>query len=506
MAPRPDLSESLLIALDRGSGVPALRQVYLGIRQAVLEGRLPPGARLPASRALAAQLGLARNTVVAAYDQLLAEGIIEGKVGAGSFVSRDLPKEPEPAPAPGPASPAAPAALPDTLPPAARRFAAALAAPLAATGSTGAAACNTGRTSWDPRTAQLWRSLTLRHLQAPSLAMLGYADPRGSAPLREAIAAYLRAARAVRCTPEQIVVTAGAQQAIDLVLKVLVEPGEQAWVEDPCYPAVRAALTAAQAALVPVPVDAQGLVVAEGVAAAPGARLAYVTPSSQYPLGVVLSMARRLELLAWARQAGAYVLEDDYDSEFRYAGRPLAALQGIDDAGRVIYIGTFSKVLFPGLRLGYAVLPPALVEPVLGARLLSDWHPPALVEEVVTDFIAEGHFAQHLRRMRQHYRAARDVLVAALQGIPGLVAEAPEQGMKLLARLGPGLRDTEVAAAAARRGVIARPVSPMVLAAPPLQGLMLGFTGHEPAALRRAAREIAACLAPAGEARHRRAG
>ncbi|WP_149539938.1 MocR-like pyridoxine biosynthesis transcription factor PdxR [Siccirubricoccus phaeus] len=495
---RPDLSETLLIALDRASGVPALRQVYLGIRQAVLEGRLPPGARLPASRALAARLGLARNTVVAAYDQLLAEGIIEGRVGAGSFVSRDLPKEPEPPPAPGLAAPAAAA----SLPPAARRFAAAL----PATGSTAAAACNTGRTSWDPRTAQLWRSLTLRHLQAPSLAMLGYADPRGSAGLREAIAAYLRAARAVRCAPEQIVVTAGAQQAIDLVLKVLVEPGDQAWVEDPCYPAVRAALGAARAALVPVPVDAQGLVVAEGVAAAPQARLAYVTPSSQYPLGVVLSMARRLELLGWARQAGAFVVEDDYDSEFRYAGRPLAALQGIDDAGRVIYIGTFSKVLFPGLRLGYAVLPPALVEPVLGARLLSDWHPPALVEGVVTDFIAEGHFAQHLRRMRQRYRAARDVLVAALQGIPGLAAEAPEQGMKLVARLAPGFRDTEVAAAAARRGVIARAVSPMYLAAPPLQGLMLGFTGHEPAALRRAAREIAACLVPGAAGRPAAAG
>ncbi|GGC32074.1 GntR family transcriptional regulator [Siccirubricoccus deserti] len=488
MKPTHDLSDLLLLAIDRGSGVPALRQVYLEIRRAVLTGVLPPGARLPPSRSLAARLGLARNTVVAAYDQLLAEGIIEGRVGAGSYVSRDLPQGLEPPPRQeGSAAPAAPGALPR----AAQRYATAV----PAVGSYGTEPCNTGRTSWEERTALVWRGLTLRRLQAPNPAMLGYADPRGSLALRAEIAGYLRAARAVRCEPDQIIVTAGAQQAIDLVLKVLVEPGDPVWVEDPCYPAVRAALAAARAGIVPVPVDAQGLVVAAGIAASPQARLAYVTPSSQYPLGVVLSMARRLELLAWARQAGAFVVEDDYDSEFRYAGRPLAALQGIDDAGRVIYIGTFSKVLFPGLRLGYAVLPQPLLNAVLGARLLSDWHPAALPEAVVTDFIAEGHFAQHLRRMRQHYRRARDTLVEALAGIPALEVEAPEQGMKLVARLRDGSRDIEVAAAAARRGVIARPVSPMFLAAPPMQGLMLGFSGHAPGALRWAARELAACLA-----------
>ena len=218
--------------------------------------------------------------------------------------------------------------------------------------------------------------------------------------------------------------------------------------------------------------------VAAGIAAAPAARLAYVTPSSQYPMGVVLSMARRLELLAWARRAGAFLLEDDYDSEFRYAGRPLASLQGIDDAGRVIYVGTFSKVLFPGLRLGYAVLPPALLEPVRAARLLVDWHPAGLAEGVVTDFLAEGHFAQHLRRMRLRYRAARDALVAALaEHAPMLAVEPPEQGLKLLARLPAGMDDVALAAAAARRGVVARPVSPMFLAAPPVQRADAGLLG-----------------------------
>ncbi len=477
----PDLAELLLLGLDRDSEAPLLRQLYLELRRAVLAGVLPPGARLPATRALAQQLGVARNTVVAAYDQLLAEGFIEGRTGAGSYVSRDLPEglntglEPRPAPA------AAAAPIP---------------APIPNMAQPGTAPFNTGRTAWDERTARIWRQLMLRRLQTPDPAMLGYGDPQGAHALRAAIAAYLGAARAVRCTPEQVVVTSGAQQAIGLVLRVLLGPGDAAWIEDPAYPAVRAAMAAAGARIVPVPVDGQGLVVSAGVAAAPDARLAYVTPSSQYPLGVTLSMARRMELLAWARAARGWVIEDDYDSEFRYAGRPLASLQGVDEGGRVIYIGTFSKVLFPGLRLGYAVLPPELLQPVLAARLLADWHPATLQEGVVTDFLQEGHFAQHLRRMRQRYRMARDALVEALARECGhaLSVEVPDQGMKLIARLRPGLKDTEVAAAAAGRGIIARAVSPMYLAAPPQQGLMLGFTGHEPGALRWAAKRLAQCL------------
>jgi GntR family transcriptional regulator/MocR family aminotransferase len=472
-------ADLLLIPIDRAGPVPVLRQVYLGLRRAILSGAIPAGGRLPPTRALAARLGIARNSVVAAYEQLLAEGFIEGRVGAGSFVSRDLP-EPLDLPPPSlvPGTPPPPPVVPHA-------------------GLYGAAPFNTGRCTLDDRTLQVWRSLTARRLSRPDPVLLGYADPSGSAALRGAVARYLRAARAVRCEPEQVVVTAGAQQAIDLVLRVLLRPGDAVWFEDPGYPAVRAALDAAGARVVPVPVDAQGMDVAAGIAAAPEARLAYVTPSSQYPLGVVLSMARRMELLAWAHRAGAWLLEDDYDSEFRYAGRPLASLQGVDAAGRVIYVGTFSKVLFPGLRLGYAVLPPALLEGVRSARLLSDWHPAALQEGVVTDFIEEGHFAQHLRRMRQHYRGARDALVAALrEHLAGtLEVEVPDQGMKLLARLRPGLADLAVAEAAARRGIIARPVSPMFLAAPPMQALMLGFSGHEPGSLRWAARELARALA-----------
>ncbi|PWC38953.1 transcriptional regulator [Azospirillum sp. TSO22-1] len=480
----------MLVPLDRDSPVPVLRQLYLELRRAILAGAVPPGGRLPPTRTLATRLGLARNTVVAAYEQLLAEGFIEGRVGAGSFVSRDLPDAPA-------SPPAVAGAPPPPVPPASRRFAGAQ----AHTGTFGTVPFNTGRCTLDERTLQVWRSLTLRRLQRPDPAWLGYADPAGPPALRQAIARYLRTSRAVRCEPEQVVVTTGAQQAIDLMLRVLLDPGDRVWLEDPCYPAVRAALAAADARVVPVRVDAQGMDVAAGIAASPQARMAYVTPSSQYPLGVVLSMARRLELLAWARRSGAWVLEDDYDSEFRYAGRPLASLQGIDEGGRVIYIGTFNKALFPGLRLGYAVVPRELLEPVLAARLLSDWHPAALQAGVVADFLEEGHFAPHLRRMRQRYLAARDALVAALREnlADRMEVEAPEQGMKLLARLRPGLSDLAVSAVAARRGLIARPVSPMFIAAPPVQGLMLGFSGHEPGALCWAARELAAALAESDE-------
>lgn len=479
-----DLSDVMLLSLDRDSSVPLLRQLYLELRRAILSGVPPAGARLPPTRALAERLGIARNSVVAAYEQLHAEGFIEGRVGAGSFVSRDLPEVPDGAP------PAPPVAEPERAGPPATNRAGGGASPY------GSAPFNTGRCDLDDRTLRVWRGLTLRRLQQPDPALLGYADPAGPWPLREAIARYLRTARAVRCEPEQVVVTAGAQQAIDLVLRVLVEPGIPVWMEDPGYPAVRGALEAARARVVPVPVDGQGMDVAAGIAAEPAARLAYVTPSSQYPLGVVLSMARRLELLAWARRAGAWVLEDDYDSEFRYAGRPLASLQGIDQGGRVIYVGTFSKVLFPGLRLGYAVVPPELLDPLLAARQRSDWHPAGLEAGVVADFLEEGHFAPHLRRMRQRYWAARDALVEAVRSHLGdwMTAETPDQGMKLLARPRPGLLDHDVSAVAARRGLVAKPVSPMFIAVPPTQGLMLGFTGHEAGALRWAARELADAL------------
>ena len=473
-ARNPDWSDLLQVSVDRRAAEPMFRQLYDDLRRAILSGAAAPGSRLPATRQLAGKLGISRTSVVGVYEQLLAEGYVEGRAGAGTYVSRDM-LGPQPPPRPAQAAPPArpsPAARYASLKPDDRQFA--------------AIPFNVGRCSLDERTLAVWRRLTAAQLRRPDPLWLGYSDPRGSPRLREAVAQYLRAARGVTCDPAQIMILSGVQQALDLVIKVLVEPGDAVWIEDPTYPALHSALRAARAAIVPVPVDANGIVVAAGIAASPVARAVYVTPSHQSPSGVVLSMARRLELLAWARDARSWVIEDDYDSEFRYAGRPLASLQGIDRGERVIYLGTFSKVLFPGLRLGYAVVPYELLDAMTAARHLSDRHSPGLTESVVTEFIEQGHFGVHLRRMCAQYRVARDGLVAAANAKLGafLEVDAPDQGMQLTARLRPGLDDVAVARAAAEGGVAVRPLSALHVAAPPVSALILGFTGYDAASLR----------------------
>jgi GntR family transcriptional regulator/MocR family aminotransferase len=474
---RKDWSDLLLVSVRRDGTVPVFHQIYLQLRKLILEGTVPAGTRLPPTRGLAERLQVARSSVVSAYEQLLAEGFAAGRPGAGTYVSADLPEAPDPQE--GAAAPAG-AGEPRSAPTA--RYAALAPDPA----QFGPAPFNTGRCSLDNQTLRTWRQLSMAHLRRPGPGMLGYDHPLGTLRLRHAVAEYLRAARAVRCDAAQVLITAGAQQAMDLVLRILVEPGTPVWIEDPAYPAMHAALRAAQARVVPVPVDAQGLVVSAGMAAAPDARMAYVTPSHQYPLGVVMSMTRRMELLAWARDAGAWIIEDDYDSEFRYAGRPLASLQGIDRGERVIYLGTLSKVIFPGLRLGYAVVPRALLEAMTAARFLADRQPPWLSEEVTADFIEQGHFAAHLRRMRARYRAARDLLAGTLQARAGDILEVtpPDQGMHLLARLKRHPDDISAARVARAEGVTVRPVSPLFIAAPAQPALMLGFTGHEPRMLR----------------------
>jgi GntR family transcriptional regulator/MocR family aminotransferase len=338
---------------------------------------------------------------------------------------------------------------------------------------------NTGRTLVDARTVEIWRRLTHRAVRALGPRHVGYTDPYGFIELRRTIAAYLRAARAVRCEAEQIVVTAGTQQAIDLAIRVLLAPGDEVWVEDPGYSLTHRQLALAKVALRPIPVDEHGVRVDVGVRAAPAARAAFVTPSHQFPTGVVLSMARRLALLAWARDAGAYIVEDDYVSEFRYSGRPLAALQGLDDDERVIYVGTLNKALFPGLRLGYAVVPPALLPAYVNARYLIDRQPPSLNQMVLAEFMQQGYFAAHIRRMRQLYRAQRDALAAALTLRAGghVRVEVPDQGMHLVAYLEGRLSDVAVEDAAARAGVVVRAMSRFYRAAAPRSALMLGFSG-----------------------------
>ncbi len=454
--------------LDRASRTPLTRQIYMQVRSAVLSGALRPGTRVPSSRVMASKLGVARASVVLAYEHLLAEGYVESRHGSGTFVAGDL-----------------------TGLPSRRRGASRATKPIVPTSAqvfsdfersaaqSDARPFNTGRTLIDARTAETWRSLTHRAVRRLGANDLGYTDPAGLAELRANICDYLRAARAVRCDPEQIVITAGTQQSIDIAIRVLLAPGDEVWVEDPGYPLTHAQLLFAKARLHPIPVDAQGLIVAAGVRAAPRARAAFVTPSHQFPTGVALSMARRLELLAWARRNGAFIVEDDYTSEFRYSGPPLASLQGLDDTEQVIYIGTLNKALFPGLRLGYAVVPRALLQTFVGARYLIDRQPPTLQQAVVCAFMQEGHFAAHIRRMRQLYREQRDALAETLtrRAADRLDVVVPDQGMHLVAYLCDGSSDIAIEAAARRAGVVVRAISRFYRAARPRPGLMLGFSG-----------------------------
>jgi GntR family transcriptional regulator/MocR family aminotransferase len=481
---RGSWSEFLELSLDPASGRPLYVQIHLWLREAIVSGALAPGTRLPSSRRLAARLRVSRMSAIAAYEQLIAEGYAVGRRGSGTYVADDVPPPVALVAAGGPADAGARARVSA----AGQRYHSVgigLEAPARSPFVVGCCAV-------DGRTIEAWRRIGAAEMRQFDRMNLAYADPAGEPALRREIAAYLRAARAVHCAEDQVIVLSGAQQAIDLTIRTLLEPGDAVWIEDPGYPATREALQAAGARLVPVPVDASGLDVAAAKAAAPAARVAYITPSHQYPTGAVMSMPRRLELLAWAAEAGAWIVEDDYDSEFRFAGKPLSSLQGLDRGGRVIYVGTLSKVLFPGLRLGYAVLPPSLVDTFRGARYLTDRSPPTLQQAMTAEFMRQGLLASHIRRMRQVYRAARDMAVAALEQHLGDLAGigVPEGGMQLIAYLRSPASDQEVAAAAREVGLFARPLSPLYLAAPPRQGLVLGYSGFDPHQIRTAAARL----------------
>lgn len=452
------------------AGEPVIRQIYDQVRAAIMQAALKPGERLPSSRDFAGRLGVARASVVAAYDMLLAEGYAIGRPGSGTYVSSDLSGVAELKPAAETVT-----ADPPTMPARARDldeivFPSPQADPRLFT---------TGRTLLDARAQDAWSRSTRRALRTLDAVHFGYSDPRGDIELRRAIADYLRAARGVVCEPDQVIVTAGAQHAVDIAARVLLRPGDKVWMEDPGYPATRHALMAAQAEVFHAPVDRSGLVVAAGVEAAADARVAFVTPSHQYPLGVTLSMGRRMELLAWAREAGAWIVEDDYASEFRYSGPPLASLQGLDGGERVIYVGTLNKALFPGLRMGYAVVPKPLMGAFANARQLMDRQPPTLTQAIVLDFMREGQFAAHIRRRRIAYKAQRDALAGALAAELGhlLEVDVPDQGMTLIAYLKDGRCDLEAEAAADAGGVSVRAISRLYRQAPPRSGLMLGFSG-----------------------------
>jgi len=352
---------------------------------------------------------------------------------------------------------------------------------------------NTGRMLLDARTVEIWRTLTNRAMRSFEARHLGYSDPCGFIELRRAICEYLRAARAVRCDPDQIIVTAGSQHAFDITIRVLLHPGDEVWIEDPGYPLTHHALLAAGAKVRPIPVDAQGVDVGSAIKSAPRATAAVVTSSHQFPTGVVLSMARRLELLAWAGKAGAWIIEDDWASEYRYSGRPLASLQGLDEGGRVIYLGTLNKTLFPGLRIGYVVVPRQLLDAFIGARYLMDRQPPSLQQTVLAEFMQDGFLAAHIRRMRLKYLNQRDALVGELTRLANsrFTVDVPDQGMHVVAYLKSGHSDVEIERAAREHGVVVRAMSRLYVKASPHSALLLGFSGYPPQRLIPAAARLA---------------
>lgn len=474
---------ALHVALDPAAPVPLYRQLYDGLRQSILDGRLRAGQRLPATRVLAAELGLSRNTVLLAFELLVSEGYLESRVGAGTFVRDDLPDRSPQVPD-GVAAGAAGGEAGHAL--LSERGRAIAGVRISSRGR------RSGNRPFQPGAPDLaafpfdvWSRLAARCLRLLPRAAFGYGDPAGFGPLREAIAAYLRTARAVRCEAEQVIVVGGAQQGLDLAARVLLDEGAPAWVEDPGYQGTRAAFVSAGVRPVPVPVDAEGLQVDVGAARAPDARLAYVTPSYQFPLGVTMSLPRRFQLLDWAERAGAWILEDDYDSEYRYAGPPLASLQGLDAAGRVIYLGTFSKVLFPALRIGYLVVPPALVDAFVAAKGAADRQGSVLEQAVLADFIAEGHFSRHVRRMRVCYQARQERLVEALRRkLDGVVTVRPaDAGMHLVGWLPEGLDDAAVAAEAGAYGLTVPPLSFYASERRCPPGLVLGYPAFDDAAI-----------------------
>jgi GntR family transcriptional regulator/MocR family aminotransferase len=468
------------------------RQVYDAVRAAVLSGRLPAGTRLPPQRDLARELGVSRNTVMLAFEQLTVEGYLEGRVGAGTFVTQTLPDDLLQVRRPAPAARANARSTSRGLSRRGRMLAKnEVSLPLAGE-------MRPFRIGMpDPRAFPFheWARIISRLWRNPPQELVRYGDPAGYGPLREAIAAYAAAARGVRCDPSQVIVVSGSQQALDLAARLLLDPGDEVWVEDPGYIGAGAALRAAGAELRPVPVDNQGLRVDEGERTAPLARAAYVTPSHQFPLSVTMSLPRRLALLKWAAAHGAWILEDDYDSEYRYEGRPLASLQGLDQHDRVIYIGTFSKVMFPSLRLGYAIVPAELAEAFARARAAADRHPPTVDQAALAEFIAQGHLGRHIRRVRALYQERRDLLceLARRELAGALDVLAPDTGMHTVGWLPPRVNDGAASKRAFAAGVDAPPLSAYRHTAGGRGALLLGFSAYD-------ARELAAGVHKLAEA------
>lgn len=470
MAKRKSGALLTLIRIDRAGGAPLSRQIEEPLRSAILAGSLPGGTRLPSSRALAADLGVSRQTVVQVLESLAAEGFLEMRRGSGTFVAATIPQH-LPQRLASPAGATAASAVSGL----GRRF--------AATGIGYDPAESRpflpNSPAYDQFPFALWQKYVTRQGRQAWRGAMSYGDPAGYAPLRRAIAEYLALHRSDACDPEQIVITAGGHAAFMIATLLLTDPGDGLLFEDPGPLVARKLFESLGRRLVHVPVDDEGMVLAE--AAGSGARMAFVMPSRQHPMGRSMSLVRRLQLLDWANAGDAWILEDDYDSEFRYTGRPLPSIRSIDGGGRVIYVGTFSKALFPALRLGYLVLPPGLVGMFRNAMALMFRSAPLASQMALAGFIADGHFTSHLRRMRELYAERRQAFLDVAGRCGGSFrVEIPDSGMNAIAWLADGRDDREAARRAAGAGVHGYALADYCARPYPRQGLLLGFTGVAP--------------------------
>jgi GntR family transcriptional regulator / MocR family aminotransferase len=463
-----------IIQIDRRSEEPLHRQIYNAYRTAIVQHTLRPRERVPSTRTLADELGVSRIPVLNAYAQLLAEGYFEARVGSGTVVSSTLPEQvmrPQHS-FPRPASRKVPrlrsvnySDLPS--PHSVVRWLA---------GRRGA--FSPGQPALDHFPFKIWSRLVARRCRDLSLASMHYGDPMGFRCLREVIASYLRTSRGVRCEADHIMIVSGSQQALEISTRVLLERGSRVWIEEPGYRFARDVFHLNGCRVVPVPVDSEGMDVEAGMRRCRSAEAALVTPSHQYPMGATMSASRRLQLLEWAHSSGSWIIEDDYDSEYRYEGMPISSLQGLDPGNHVVYIGTFSKVLFPTLRIGYVVIPPDLVERFIAVRLTMDISPPNFFQLVLADFIQEGHFSRHIRRMRLLYRERRSALLESIRNeLDIAVTVLGEQaGLHVSVTLPQGFDDHELSERAARDGLWLVPLSSSYIERPSPQGFILGFS------------------------------
>jgi GntR family transcriptional regulator/MocR family aminotransferase len=467
------------------------RWLYEQLRTAILDGRLRPGARLPATRDLADAYKLSRTTIVTAFEQLKSEGYVEGRTGSGTYVSKVLPEQLLQVGSVRPEGRLRHRRI--VLSGYARRL-----QPFRSPRGHPVRAFRPNQAALDLFPTTLWAQVAARRLRRASTKLLAGGETLGYRPLREAVAEYLNTSRGVNCTSDQVLIVSGAQEGLDRTARLLLNPGEPAWMEEPGYPGAAAVLRAVGARICGVSVDAEGLDLEGGLRRWPRPKLVYVTPAHQFPLGVTMSLRRRLALLEWARKAGVLIFEDDYDSEYRYSGRPVPALQGLDRAGVVIFGGSFSAVMFPAMRLGYLVVPPEMVDVFVAAQSVSTHHPPLLGQAVLCDFIREGHFARHIRRMREVYAERLGVLLkAAREKLDGLVEISKvEAGLQTIGWLREGVLAEDAAPAAAKKDVEVIPLQRYAFGRARGDGIVLGFAAVEPRELRRGVEELASVLRP----------